>query len=95
MATTEKPHQAISNAEKAMQSTSERVARAAHDAIDSLGTYGARTEERLRQSGRRAGEATREYAEEFGNYVARRPIVSLSVALGIGLLLGALVRGRD
>ena len=91
---TDKPHQTISSAEKAIQSTSERMARAAHDTIDSLTDYGARTEERLRESGRRATETGREYAEDFGNYVSRRPIVSLSLALGIGLLLGALARGR-
>jgi ElaB/YqjD/DUF883 family membrane-anchored ribosome-binding protein len=92
---TDKPHQTISNAEKAMQSTAERAARTAHDTIDTLSEYSARAEERVRETGRQVTERGREYAEDFGEYVAQRPIVSLSIALGVGLLLGALVRGRD
>jgi ElaB/YqjD/DUF883 family membrane-anchored ribosome-binding protein len=92
--TTEKSHQTISNAEKTMQSTSERVARAAHDAIDSLSTYGSRTEERLREGSRIASERSREYAEEVGNYVAQRPLMALGIAVGVGFLIGALARGR-
>jgi len=89
---TDKAHQSISSAEKTMQSTSERVARAAHDAIDSLSGYGTRTEERLRETGRQATERSQEYAEEVGNYVAQRPLVSLGIAVGVGFLLGALAR---
>jgi ElaB/YqjD/DUF883 family membrane-anchored ribosome-binding protein len=91
---TDKPQQTAGNAEKALQSASDRAARTAHDTIETLSDYGARAEETLRETGRRVTERSREYAEEFGSYVARRPIVSLSVALGVGLLLGALVRGR-
>ncbi|MBI3897080.1 MAG: DUF883 family protein [Gammaproteobacteria bacterium] len=92
---TDKPHQAISDAERAIHSTSERVARAAHEAIDTLSDYGTRTEDRLRQTGRIATERGREYADEMSSYIARRPLVSLGIALGVGLLLGALSRGRD
>lgn len=91
---TDKPHQAVSNAEKALQSTTERVAKTTHEAIDTLSDYGARAEERLRETGRRASERTREYADELETYVARRPIASLAMALGAGFLLGALMRGR-
>ena len=94
---TEKPqqaHQAVSNAEKTMQSTTERAARATHEAIDSLSEYGTRAEERLRETSRRASERTREYADEVGEYVARRPVMALALALGAGFLLGALSRGR-
>lgn len=91
----EKSHEAVSSAEQAMQSTSERLARASHEAINRLSEYGARTEQQLRHSGRRATERTREYADEIGGYVNRRPITALAVALGAGLLLGMLARGRD
>lgn len=91
----EKPHQAVSDAEKALQSTTERVARATHEAIDTAREYGARTEERLRETGRRAGERTREYADNVGGYVTHRPWTALAIALGAGFLLGALTRGRD
>lgn len=92
---TEKPHQAVSSAEKTLQSTTERVAQATHEAIDTLSDYGTRTEERLRDTSRRAGERTREYADEVGGYVRQRPVMALAIALGAGFLLGALSRGRD
>lgn len=92
---TDKPSQAADSAEKAIQSATDRVSKATHQAIDTLSDYGTRAEERLRETGRRAGERAGEYAEDFGNYVAKRPIVSLAMALGAGLLLGALLRGRD
>src|SRR5438876_100217 len=95
---TDKPHQAhqaVSNAEKNVQSTTDRVAKATHEAIDTLSDYGTRAEEQLRETGRRAGERTREYTDEVGSYVAKRPIASLAMALGAGFLLGALTRGRS
>jgi ElaB/YqjD/DUF883 family membrane-anchored ribosome-binding protein len=92
---TDKPHQAISSAEQTVQSTTERVARAAHEAIDKLSTYGGSTEERLRERSRRAGETTREYADEVSGYVSQRPFAALAIALGVGFLMGMLSRGRD
>ncbi len=92
---TEKPHQAVSGAEKTLQSTTERVARATHEAIDTLSDYGARTEKQLRETSRRAVERTREYADRIGGYVTQRPLTALAIALGAGFLLGALSRGRD
>ena len=92
---TDKPQQAISNAEKTLKSTADRVSQKTHEAIETLTDYSTRAEQRLRESGRRATERAGEYAEDFGNYVAKRPIVSLAMALGAGLLLGALIRGRD
>lgn len=91
---TDKPHQAVSNAEKTLQSTTERVAKTTHEAIDTLSDYGTRAEERLRETGRRATERASEYAEDVGTYVSKRPIASIAMALGAGFLLGALMRGR-
>lgn len=91
---TEKPHQTVSDAEKAMQSTTEGTARATHEAVDTLSEYGTRAQERLRETGQRARERTREYAHDVGDYVAHRPLVALAMALGAGFLLGALSRGR-
>lgn len=91
---TDKPQQAISNAEKVLQSTTDRVSQKTHEAIDTLSDYGSRAEQRLRESSKRASERAGEYAEDFGNYVAKRPLVALAMALGAGLLLGALIRGR-
>ncbi|MFL6624126.1 MAG: hypothetical protein ACJ8J7_04450 [Sulfurifustaceae bacterium] len=92
---TDKPPQAVSSAEKAIQSTTDRMSKATHQAIDTLSEYGTRAEERLRESSRLAGERATEYAEDLGNYVSKRPLMSLAMALGAGLLLGALLRGRS
>lgn len=91
---TDKTQQAISGAEKTLQSTTDRVARATHDAIDAAGEYGARAEERIRETGRLAAERTREYADDLESYVVRRPVAAVAIALGAGFLLGALVKGR-
>lgn len=92
---TEKPHEAVTSAEQAMRSTTERIARAAHEAIDKLSGYSSRTEERLREGSRRAGETTREYADQVSGYVSSRPLAALAIALGVGFLLGVLARRRD
>lgn len=91
---TDKPPQAVSNAEKTLQSTTDRVSKATHEAIDTLSDYTTRAEDRLRETGRRATERTREYAEDIGTYVQRKPLASVAMALGAGLILGILMRGR-
>ena len=65
----QKMHQAVSSAGRAAQSTTDRVAKAAHQAVDSLTGYGARTEERLRETSRIAGKRGREYADHVSGYV--------------------------
>ncbi|HEX7045647.1 MAG TPA: hypothetical protein VF203_13655 [Burkholderiales bacterium] len=91
---TEKTHETVSGVEKTAQSTTDRMAQATHQAIDTLTDYGTRTEERLRETGRRAAERSREYAEDVGTYVRQRPVMALALALGAGFLLGALSRTR-
>lgn len=92
---TEKSHEAVSSAEQTVRSATERVARAAHEAIDTLSGLGSRTEGRLRETGRRASETTREYADQVSHYVSDRPLASLAIALGVGFLMGVLSRRRD
>lgn len=90
----QKLHQSISDAERAAQSTTDRVARAAHDAIDSLSDYGSRAEQRLRSSGQQASRRGREYADQVGGYVNQRPLAAVALAAGVGVLFGLLLRGR-
>lgn len=90
----QKMHHAVSSAERAAQSTTDRVARAAHQAVDSLSGYGARTEERLRETGRIAGKRGRQYADQVGGYVNERPLAAIAMAAGVGVLFGLLLRGR-
>lgn len=94
MATEQKMQQAVSAAKGTVESATERTAQAAHEAVDSLGSYGARTEERLRESGRRATELGREYADQVSDYVTTRPLTSILIAIGVGLLFGLRMRGR-
>lgn len=90
----QKMHQAISSAERAAQSTTDRVSRAAHQAVDSLSEYGSRTEARLRETGKLAGRRGRQYAEQVGGYVNERPLAAIAIAAGVGVLFGLLMRGR-
>lgn len=87
-------HQAVSAAEKTAQSTTERVARAAHQAVDSLSEYGTRTEDRLRETGKIASRRGRQYADQIGGYVNERPLAAVAIAAGVGVLFGLLMRGR-
>ncbi len=87
-------HQAVSGAEKAAQSTTERVARAAHQAVDSLSQYGSRTEDRLRETGKIASRRGRQYADQVGGYINERPLAAIAIAAGVGVLFGLLMRGR-
>lgn len=94
MSDQQKMHQAVSGAEKTAQSTTDRMARAAHHAVDSLSEYGTRTEERLRETGKLASRQGRQYAKQVGGYVNERPLAALGIAAGIGVLFGLLMRGR-
>lgn len=90
----QKLHQTVSNAEKAARSTTDRVVRAAHEAVDSLSEYGGRTEKQLRETGKLASRRGKEYAEQVGGYVNERPLAAIAIAAGIGVLFGILMRGR-
>lgn len=90
----ETTQQAVGAAKSAAESASERAAQAGHKAANTLSTYADRTEQRLRETGRIAGERTREYANQVSGYVAERPLTSIAVALGLGLLFGLRIRGR-
>lgn len=90
----QKMHQAVSSAEKTAQSTTNRVARAAHQAVDSLSEYGARTEDRLRETSKLAGRRGRQYADQVSGYVNERPLAAIAIAAGVGVLFGLLMRGR-
>ena len=90
----EKMHQAVSSAEKTAQSTTERLARAAHQAVDSLSGYGNRTEERVRETSRLAAKRGRQYADQVEGYVNQRPLAAIAIAAGVGVLFGLLMRGR-
>ena len=94
MANEQKMQQAVGAAKSTAESVAERAGYSAQEAADTLSSYGARAEQRLRETGRRASERTREYADQVGGYVAERPLTSIAIALGVGLLFGLWSRGR-
>jgi len=94
MANEQKLQQAVNAAKNTAESTAERAGGSAREAVDSLSSYGARAEERLRETGRMATERTREYADQVSGYVTSRPLTSIAIALGVGLLFGLRMRGR-
>ncbi|MBI3897090.1 MAG: hypothetical protein HY308_02205 [Gammaproteobacteria bacterium] len=82
----EQAHKAVSSAESALQSTTERVAEAAHDAVEALRGYGESAEEYLRI----AGENSRAYIDKASAYIEAHPMAAISIAAAIGFTLGAL-----
>lgn len=92
----EQAHTAVDNAERALQSATERLARAAHQAVDTLSAYGGRAEERLRASSQTAGERSREVMDQVRQYVLDHPLAAIGIAAGVGFVFGAMMRsGRS
>lgn len=88
----EQAHDAVSDAERALQSATERLARAAHQAVDTLSEYGGQAEERLRDTTQVATERSREMVDQVRRYVEDHPVAAIAIAAGVGLALGLLMR---
>ncbi|MFL6624136.1 MAG: YqjD family protein [Sulfurifustaceae bacterium] len=88
----EQAHTAVDNAEQALQSATERLARAAHQAVDTLSEYGGRAEDRLRSTTQVAGDRSREIMDQVREYVLEHPVAAIGIAAGVGFVLGMLVR---
>lgn len=91
----EQAHTAVDNAEQALQSATERLARAAHQAVDSLSDYSGRAEERLRSTTQVAGERSREVLDQVRQYVLDHPIAAIGIAAGVGFVFGMLMRSGE
>lgn len=88
---------------KSNSNYSERATSAAHDAIDRVGAQASKAEEQLRAKAedvrRRSGEM-RDRARFMGedakvttrNYVRERPLATMAMAFGAGVLLSILTR---
>jgi ElaB/YqjD/DUF883 family membrane-anchored ribosome-binding protein len=88
-------HSAVSEAERALQSATERLAQAAHQAVDSLSTYGERAEERVRDTADVATEKSRELIYQVRNYVEEHPLAAIGIAAAVGFACGMLMRSSD
>lgn len=92
---TEQAHRAVSTVERELQSATERLAEAAHHAVDSLGAYGSRAEERLRDTTEIASERSREVMDQVRRYVEDHPLAAIGIAAGVGFALGVLMRPHE
>lgn len=94
MAVERKTHSAVDRASDTVQASTERAARAAHEAAESLGEYGTRAKEQLRETGRAAGERSREIVDQLTDYISEHPMTALGIAVAVGFVLGTVV-GRS
>lgn len=92
---TEQAHGAVDQAERALQSATERLAQAAHQAVDSLGEYGSRAEERIRDTTQVATERSQEVFGQVRRYVEEHPMAAIGIAVAVGFTVGMLLRSSD
>lgn len=72
------------------ESAKERVGDA-REAVSECAEHGA---ERIRDAADTAVDAGKRAMREVGRNISERPVTSLLAALGIGMLVGAILRGR-
>lgn len=88
----EQAHTAVSDAERALQSATERLARAAHQAVDTLSEYSGKAEERIRDTTQVASERSQEMFYQVRQYVEDNPVAAIGIAAAVGFALGVLLR---
>lgn len=88
----EQAHTAVSEAERALQSATERLARAAHQAVDTLTEYSGKAEERLRDTTQAASERSQEVVGQVRQYVEDHPMAAIGIAAAVGFALGMMLR---
>lgn len=91
----EQAHETVTHAEQELHSATERLAHAAHRAVDSLSEYGRPTEERLRESSRMARERSHELVDQVSHYVEEHPVVAIGMAVAVGFAVGMMISGRE
>jgi ElaB/YqjD/DUF883 family membrane-anchored ribosome-binding protein len=82
----EQAHRAVENAEQTFRTATEKVARVAHDAVDSLRDYSDRAEDQLRD----VSERSRQAIDKVTDYIEAHPWAALGIAAAVGFALGAL-----
>lgn len=88
----EQAHTAVSDAERALQSATERLAQAAHQAVDTLSEYSGKAEERIRDTTQVASERSQQIAQQVRQYVEDHPMAAIGIAAAVGFALGVLLR---
>ncbi len=72
--------------------TTERAAKAAHDAIDRMAARGGIAELRARRASMKVAEQSREVRHNMNDYVNQHPVASLAMAAAAGFIVRALLR---
>ncbi|MGA7799664.1 MAG: hypothetical protein WCC36_02545 [Gammaproteobacteria bacterium] len=82
----------VNESAESMHGTTDRVSKAAHEAVDKMAERGGHAEERIRDVGRRTVDRSRETIDTIPQYVERHPYRALGIAAAVGVVLGALLR---
>lgn len=91
----EEAHATVASAERELRSATERLAQAAHRAVDTLSSYGGRAEERLRDTTTLATERSREFMDQVQRYVEDHPLAAVGMAAAVGFAIGMMIRGSN
>ena len=73
---------------------SDRIAGAAHEGVDYLAKRADIIEEQLVKTGGKAAARTRAAGNQVSGYVSDHPFASLGIAVGVGFLVGTVLRRR-
>lgn len=73
---------------------SESLAGAAHEGVDYLAKRADSIQEQLVKTGGKAAARTRAAGDHVSGYVSDHPFASLGIAVGVGFLVGSLLRRR-
>ncbi len=74
-------------------SLSAKASQAAHEAIDQVGTRGEQAEQMFRERSQQASARSQEMMDEFTAYIHEHPVTAIGIAIAVGFVLGALLRG--
>lgn len=91
MATSTNPD-AVQSTKESLHSTTDRVAKGAHDVIDKAADKGERVEARVRDASHRASERAQEFEREAVSYVRQHPYKAVGIAVAAGFVLGAILK---
>lgn len=75
-----------------LHSTTERVAKSAHEAIDKAADTSERLEAKAREAGHRASQQAQDFEREAVTYVRQHPYKAVGIAVAAGFVLGALLK---
>lgn len=91
MATSTNPD-SIQATKESLHSTTERVAKGAHDAIDKAAEKSERLEGKMRDASHRASARAQDFEREAVSYVRQHPYKAVGIAVAAGFVLGALIK---